>query len=603
MKESDIIDWQLLIDFFENHPVGAALYDKSGNLIRVNKALETEYVSGLDTPCLSLFESSLLSGEQKKLLMAGETVCNLSPHRFSIRPGKDPEGIIQNYTLLCYDRIAKNDDSSRKKKIKELEDINQTLAEAVPDTILLINKDLIVERIIAFASETCITPEARNCRIDNLPGFNYPEATRKIMVQQVTKCMQTSEMITLEFSIPGHVAEIVYFQLRLVPMHQSYVVAYIRNISSLVEAQHEAEKSRTMMELALNNSNVAAFSFDYDLRRSCDRNNCEHCFKFYGIDNPLLQQNQFTCRALEKLKHPDDETDFFYLFDRIYKERLSQFSVDFRMMDKTGEYHAYEVVGKAKDVNKDGYPNIVVGCVIDNQHRVEYEKTLIEAKEKAEKADKLKSAFLANMSHEIRTPLNAIVGFSDLLCDEADLESKNIYANIIKSNNELLLRLIDDVLDISKIESDMMTFTFFDMPVLSVLKEIYSTVKVRMPVGVKLILDDCEPVYLFTDKNRFMQVLINLINNAIKHTTEGFIRYGYKIEEKNVKFYVADTGRGIPPDELSRIFTRFVQLDEMTPGIGLGLSICKGLVSKMGGTVNVTSEVGKGSVFTFTLPL
>lgn len=415
--------------------------------------------------------------------------------------------------------------------------------------------------------------------------------------------MQHSEMISLEFALPGHLEDIVYFQLRLVPMRRSYVIAYVRNISHLIKTQKELEKNKSMMELALSNSNIATFSFDYKAFETCDKINCNRCFQFYCVNNRLLEKNQFICRALKVLKHPDDNTDFFYLFNRIRNEKLSQFSADFRIKDDSGLYRNYEAIGKAQYFSKEGVPTMVVGCIIDNQHRVEYEKSLIHAKEKAEKADKLKSTFLANMSHEIRTPLNAIVGFSDLLQDEADLDTRKMYVDIIKSNNSLLLNLINDVLDISKIEADMVAFSYSDIPLVSVMKEIYNTVLLKMPAGVNLILDPGDDVCIHTDRNRFMQIIINLLTNAIKHIAKGYIRFGYKVHHKEIEFYVIDTGEGIPQKEQERIFRRFVQLDESTQGIGLGLAICKGLITKMGGQIQVKSKEGKGSEFTFTLPL
>lgn len=603
-----VSDSRLFKDFFEIHPMGAALYDEKGVLLHMNEAFQSKcsFFPDDTTMFKSLFESSFLTKEQKELLCTGEMICCISPVRFSLKPVWCEKGLVSGYVLLFHEcsNTGVSEVNRQNEKIRELEIINQKVAEAIPDTIILINKDLKVERIIAYASETCITPEVVNYRIDELPGFIYPDETKRIIVQQVTHCLETAEMINIEFSLPGHLVDTVYFQLRLVPVYQSYVIAYVRNISYLVETQQELEKNKTMMELALANSNISTYSFDYELYSTCDKIHCNHCFQFYNMNNTLLARNEFVCRSLKKLRHPDDEADFFYMFNRIRHEKLSQFAIDLRLLDNQNLYHSYEVIGKAQHVDKKGVPSLILGCIIDNQRRVEYEKSLILAKEKAETADRLKSTFLANMSHEIRTPLNAIVGFSDLLQDEVDPESRQTYVNIIKSNNALLLNLINDVLDISKIESDMMTFSFSDVPLWSVMKEIRDTVLLRMPEGVDLILDSGQEISIYTDRNRFMQVVINLLTNAIKHIIHGYIRFGYKYKSsKYVEFYVIDTGEGIPNSEQERIFTRFVQLNETTQGIGLGLAICKGLITKMGGSIRVQSEVGKGSTFTFTLPL
>lgn len=243
----------------------------------------------------------------------------------------------------------------------------------------------------------------------------------------------------------------------------------------------------------------------------------------------------------------------------------------------------------------------LLGYISYSRHR--YGQQLKVAKEKAEEADRMKSAFLANMNHEIRTPLNAIVGFSQVLVDEDDLETRQEYAEIIQSNNELLQRLIADVLDISKIESNTMALTYaeHDLPVL--MKEIYNVIRLRMPEEVDLELNECPPQLFYTDRNRLTQILTNLLTNAIKHTEKGFIRFGYQVTATDIIFSVEDSGEGIPEDKLEKIFSRFVQLNDWSKGVGLGLAICKGLITQMGGTISVSSVFGEGSTFTVVLPL
>lgn len=225
------------------------------------------------------------------------------------------------------------------------------------------------------------------------------------------------------------------------------------------------------------------------------------------------------------------------------------------------------------------------------------------AKEKAEEADRLKSAFLANMNHEIRTPLNAIVGFSQILVEEEDKQTRQELAEIIQNNNELLQRLIVDVLDISKIESNSMSLRYASLNIPPLMKEIYNIIALKMPPEVNLMLDEGSPLVMDTDRNRLTQILTNLLNNAIKHTSSGHIRFGYTVQGNEVCFFVEDTGKGIPSDQLERIFTRFVQLSSWSKGVGLGLAISRGLTEKMGGHIEVESEVGKGSLFRVILPV
>ncbi len=241
-----------------------------------------------------------------------------------------------------------------------------------------------------------------------------------------------------------------------------------------------------------------------------------------------------------------------------------------------------------------------LGIVAYTRHRAGMRLKI--AKEKAEEADHLKSAFLANMNHEIRTPLNAIVGFSQVIADEEDAETRHELSNIIQSNNELLQRLIEDVLDISKIESNTLTFVLANHEMKALMKDIYSIILLRMPENVELRLGDCQPFTLYTDRSRLTQVLTNLLANAIKHTKKGYICFGYDVTEQEIRFYVTDTGEGIPDDQLERVFDRFVKLTEWTNGVGLGLAISKALVTKLGSRIEVTSKQGVGSTFSVIFP-
>lgn len=605
----------LLTDFFTYYSNGGALFDQEGSVIAINNAMRDKFVlSGERMESVlseNLFRTQYLSDLQKKHLLSGNVVSNVLPVGFTIVPGMGKEGEIIGYTLFFTDMEPGSIDVTKyDHKLQDLEYMSEKVAESVPDTILLVNRKLIVERIISFAPETCITPDAVNRRIDDLPGFIYPDDTKRRMVIVVQKCLDSSEVINMDLSIPGHNAPVVYFKIRMVPMHQKYVVVYIRNISEYVEKEKENKvlaeklsKSRSMMEMALKNSHITTYSFDYELFRSCDKINCKRCFQFYGATNSMLERNKCICKILPQLRHPDDEQDFFRLFGEIRSKKLQEHAMIFRLKNNDGEYRSFEVQGKAQELDSQGYPILIIGCMIDNQKYVEHEEFLIKAKEKAENADQLKSTFLANMTHEIRTPLNAIVGFSDLLGSEDDLELRTTYIDLIKTNNELLLRLINDVLDVSKIEAGMMTFSYVDVYLPSIMKDLYNIMQLRMPENVLLILDPCPDLSFRVDKNRMSQVLFNLLTNAIKHTSQGSIRFGYEIDNKFVRFYVIDTGKGIPENELSNIFVRFVQLKGHKQGIGLGLAICKGLVTQMGGEISATSEVGVGSAFCFTLPV
>ena len=219
-------------------------------------------------------------------------------------------------------------------------------------------------------------------------------------------------------------------------------------------------------------------------------------------------------------------------------------------------------------------------------------------------SDRLKSAFLANMSHEIRTPLNAIVGFSSLLAETDSRSERQEYIKIVQENNELLLQLISDILDLSKIEAGTFNFVYTNVDVNETCSEIIKSMGMKVGKGVELILEEPFPeCYIYTDKNRFTQVISNFINNALKFTQQGSITLGYEqVSHQKIKFYVRDTGMGIPEEKQKSVFERFVKLNTFVQGTGLGLSICKSIVSQMGGEIGVDSTEGVGSCFWFTHP-
>ena len=231
------------------------------------------------------------------------------------------------------------------------------------------------------------------------------------------------------------------------------------------------------------------------------------------------------------------------------------------------------------------------------------EKELIKAKDKAEESDRLKSAFLANMSHEIRTPLNAILGFSRIIAETDNSEERLQYYDIVEKNNMRLQELINEILDLSKIESGMMEFNYAPVNLYTLCDDVKNTYRFRCQSGVELIFEKSDrSLYISTDRNRLFQIFSNLIGNATKFTQKGYISFGYKKVDDQILFHVTDTGTGIPAEKLPKIFDRFIMANESIAGTGLGLSISKIIAEKLGGKIWVNSEPGKGTTFTFTIP-
>jgi len=302
--------------------------------------------------------------------------------------------------------------------------------------------------------------------------------------------------------------------------------------------------------------------------------------------------------------HPEDRAVMIDFLDKVVKGTASKLCRDVRIRREDGHYTWTRINVLVRSYRPQD--NIIeMLCInFDITELKETELKLIDAKEKAEESDRLKSAFLANMSHEIRTPLNAIVGFSSMMQETNDPEERKQYADIVEENNRLLLQLISDILDLSKIEAGTFDINPKEMEARQLCTDLVNSFQGKAKTGVEILLaPDLPELYLVSDKNRLNQVLINFITNAIKFTFQGNITIGYEVREKEVKFYVKDTGTGIEPEMQKDVFKRFVKLNSFIPGTGLGLSICENIVTQLNGQIGLESEPGKGSYFWFTHPL
>ena len=301
---------------------------------------------------------------------------------------------------------------------------------------------------------------------------------------------------------------------------------------------------------------------------------------------------------------PEDQAVLKNCVREVKEGKASSLRKEVRVCRENGKYTWTSINVMVRDYRpQDGIIDML--CInYDITPLKETEQKLIIARDKAEELDRLKSAFLANMSHEIRTPLNAIVGFSSLLAETDSRSERQEYIKIVQENNELLLQLISDILDLSKIEAGTFNFVYTNVDVNETCSEIIKSMGMKVSKGVELIFGELFPeCYIYMDKNRFTQVISNFINNALKFTQQGSITLGYEqVSHQKIKFYVRDTGMGIPEEKQKSVFERFVKLNTFVQGTGLGLSICKSIVSQMGGEIGVDSTEGVGSCFWFTHP-
>lgn len=301
--------------------------------------------------------------------------------------------------------------------------------------------------------------------------------------------------------------------------------------------------------------------------------------------------------------HPDDRDLILQFFEEVQKGNADKLSHKIRVFRENGECtwtHVNLFVRKYAPQDK---VIELISINYDITDLKQIEEMLVNERDRAEASDRLKSAFLANMSHEIRTPLNAIVGFSSLLASAENVVEKELYNSLISHNNELLLNLINDIIDLSKIEAGYLELHQNWFNLTELLDECVAEYARLLPSGVELLTSYPEHDALVElDKLRIKQVLNNFLSNALKNTIRGYVEVFYEIDKHCVRIGVKDTGRGIPQNMLEKIFERFEKVDSFAQGVGLGLSICKSIVDKMNGRIQVYSQLGLGTTFIAELP-
>ncbi len=382
-------------------------------------------------------------------------------------------------------------------------------------------------------------------------------------------------------------------------------LCFVNDITIRKYTEQELEESKNTLAFALEGANLAFWDQNF-ITGEIKRN--DQWAKMLGYEP---EEMSGTISDVLNIIHPDDYIKSKEISEKHKRGEIPVYKVEHRLKTKEGTWKWVLNWGKIFERNETGEPVRAIGIHMDINRQKQYEQELVKAKDAAEESDKLKSSFLANMSHEIRTPMNGIIGFSNMLLKK-DLteEKRKFYTQIIIDSSKQLLTIVNDILDISRIETEGLTINRNNVHLNEVIQEIFTffhpiAKKNDICLYSKKGLGNDESIVL-TDYVRLRQILTNLLNNAIKFTNCGQIRFGYHLNAQNIQFFVEDTGIGIAKEMQEKIFERFRQVeDHLTRkhgGTGLGLAISKKLSELLGGKLWVESELGKGSTFYFTLP-
>lgn len=474
------------------------------------------------------------------------------------------------------------------------------ILDALPDMLTVFDHDANIVELASSPSTNHVEGTTADSIVDSNVRDIVPEEAYESVRHNMDKVIHTGKSSAAEHSLV--VDGIVhYYENRIFPLDDEYLLCMCRDVSQERQMAETNEKQRSeivrlnsLMDAIINNVPVYLFVKDTG-------NDFRYLYwnKAFADHSGIPVEKVIGCTDEEIFPNSEDAERFRRDDLLVLKEGRIEYQESYTTVK--GDVRMVNTVKTL--VSTGDEPPYIIGVSWDVTDMKNTENELIEARIKAEESDRLKSSFLANMSHEIRTPLNAIVGFSKLVIEDKDEENQKQYADIVERNSSLLLNLFNDILDLSALEAGTLQFTTQTVKLNVVFVQAFENFLRAPQKGVTLLLDEINVRQtVIGNRERISQVLVNLLTNAIKFTPNGEIHLGYQVKGDVVECYVKDTGIGISAEKAAAIFHRFSKVNDFVQGTGLGLTICRMLVEKMGGRIWVRSKVGSGSAFYFTLP-
>lgn len=595
---------------FDASPLSIILEDLNGTILEVNQAFCREF-------------------KWEKNDLIGKSILTVVPKDFHQQVPRNIQLIIENKVLQSRVESLTSDNELRiaelietlvdlpdgrqgilsiskniteqvlaEKTLRESESRNRAMLTAIPDMFFRVNSNGIFLDVLAKNDQDLILP-ASEAIGKSVRQLMPPELSRLTMLY-IEEAIQSGRIIEYEYSLMVH-QKLLWFDARMVKSADNEVLVIVRNITDRKEAEISIKQQNLFIETLLESIPNPLFYID--------RNG-----KYIGVNDAFT--NFFKINRHDIIGKSYLEIDEYEIAlrnkssDQLIFEGKEKIQNIERLIHLPDGKVKTVIITKSPFHDKNGNIGGLIGLVVDITSRKEMEQELTQAKEKAEESNKLKTSFLNNLNHEIRTPLNAIIGFGELLFDDYDEVQKRSFVETINNNAEQLLRIIDDVLAVSRLDAEKLELNAEQFSLNALLEDLQNTflpacTHKGLALKISYFRDDIQPV-LIADKAKVRQVLSGLLLNAVKYTDKGEIILGYELSDTDIYLYVSDTGIGIPENEQPFVFDRFFRGEQAQHrairGNGLGLSIAKGLVELMQGSISLKSVVGTGTIFRFSLP-